>query len=141
MLSSHFLLLDPESTKKSADFVDLREGGRRVVVSPMSSMDGNEVLLRAAALAGTGIAALPETMVSDDIAKGQLVHVLPDCTTLESSVEICLFYSHRELLPARLRTFVDFCAEFFRIPSRPTVFDPVRIAPSVTLDDDCAMMS
>jgi len=53
-------------------------------------------------------------MVSEDLANGQLVRVLPECSTADSGVEICLFYSHRELLPARLRTFVNFCTEFFR---------------------------
>jgi DNA-binding transcriptional LysR family regulator len=81
-------------------------------------MDGNEVLLRAAALTGTGIATLPEAMVREDIAIGHLTHILPQCSTSGSGVEICLFYSHRELLPARLRNFVDFCTEFFRPVTR-----------------------
>jgi DNA-binding transcriptional LysR family regulator len=117
-LAHHFLLLDAESKKKGTGVIDLLECGRSVSVSPMSSMDGNEILLRAAALAGTGIAVLPETMVREDIDMGHLTHILPRCTTSDSSVEICLFYSHRELLPARLRTFVDFCIEFFRSPAR-----------------------
>jgi DNA-binding transcriptional LysR family regulator len=117
-LTNHFLLLDPESRQKDSDFVELLENGKRVSVFPMSSLDGNEVLLRAAALTGTGIATLPEAMVREDIAMGHLTHILPQCSTSDSSVEICLFYSHRELLPARLRTFVDFCAEFFRAPGR-----------------------
>lgn len=32
----------------------------------MSSIDGDEVLVRAAALAGTGIAALPEATIRED---------------------------------------------------------------------------
>jgi len=118
-LTSHFLLLDPESRQKDSDFIELLENGKRVSVFPMSSLDGNEVLLRAAALTGTGIATLPEAMVREDIAMGHLTHILPQCSTSDSNVEICLFYSHRELLPARLRTFVDFCAEFFRAPAQP----------------------
>jgi DNA-binding transcriptional LysR family regulator len=113
-LGEYFLLLDPESRQKDSNFIDLFEDGRRVSILPMSSMDGNEVSLRAAALAGTGIATLPEAMVREDIAMSNLIHILPNCSTSESSDEICLFYSHRELMPARFRTFVDFCAEFFR---------------------------
>jgi hypothetical protein len=26
---------------------------------------------------------------------------------------LCLFHAHRDLLPARLRTFVNFCIQFF----------------------------
>jgi DNA-binding transcriptional LysR family regulator len=107
----------------------------------MSSMDGNEVLLRAAALTGTGIATLPETMVREDIDMGHLVHILPACTTADGNVEICLFYSHRELLPARLRTFVDFCAEFFRAPGRPVAHAAIRISQPVNRDEDLETMS
>jgi DNA-binding transcriptional LysR family regulator len=113
-LSEHFLLLDPNVRQNGTNFVELIERGRRVSVLPMSSMDGDQALLRAAALAGTGIAALPQTMVREDIRTGRLVSILPGCTTSDIDDEICLFYSHRELLPARFRTFVDFCTEFFR---------------------------
>jgi len=113
-LSRHLLLLDPKSRQRGTNFIELLENGRRVSVLPMSSMDGNEVLLRAAALTGTGVAALPEAMVREDIAMGHLIPILPDCSTSDSGVEICLFYSHRELLPVRFRTFVDFCMEFYR---------------------------
>jgi DNA-binding transcriptional LysR family regulator len=128
-LAHHFLLLDTDSRKKGVDVIDLLERGTRVSVSPMSSMEGNEILLRAAALTGTGIAALPETMVREDIDAGHLTHILPQCTTSDSKAEICLFYSHRELLPARLRTFVDFCIEFFRSPGRYGARDTQTVLP------------
>jgi DNA-binding transcriptional LysR family regulator len=113
-LSGHFLLLEPTARQNGTNFIDLIERGQRVSVLPMSSMDGDQALLRAAALTGTGIAALPQTMVREDILLGRLVPVLQGCTTSEAEDEVCLFYSHRELLPARFRTFVDFCTEFFR---------------------------
>jgi DNA-binding transcriptional LysR family regulator len=113
-LSRHFLLIDPQLRQPDSNFIELLEDGRLVRVFPMASTDGSEALLRAAALAGTGIAALPEAMIHRDVAHGHLVQVLPGCSTSDSDVEICLFYSHRELLPARFRTFVDFCTAFFR---------------------------
>ena len=128
-LNHHFVLLDTDSRKKGVDVVDLLEGETRVSVSPMSSMDGNEILLRAAAVMGTGIAALPETMVREDIEAGRLTPILPLCTTFDSKVEICLFYSHRELLPARLRTFVDYCIQFFRSSARYDVKDAATVLP------------
>lgn len=103
-------------------------------VLPMSSMDGNEVLLRAAALTGTGIATISEAMVREDIAAGHLTHILPQCSTSESGAEVCLFYSHRELLPVRLRTFVDFCIDFFR--SLPGPIPNAMVAISQRLDRD-----
>jgi DNA-binding transcriptional LysR family regulator len=113
-LSHHFLLLDTELGRQESGFVDLTEAGKGVSVLPRSSMEGNEGMLRAAALTGAGIAILPEAVVREDLAAGDLEQVLPRCSTAGGGAEFCLFYSHRELLPARLRTFVDFCTEFFQ---------------------------
>jgi DNA-binding transcriptional LysR family regulator len=140
-LAGHFLLVDRESRKTSVNSIDLLEGDRRVSVSPMSSMNGNEVLLRAAALTGIGIATLPETMVREDIGMGHLVHILPECTASDGNIELCLFYSHRELLPARLRTFVDFCADFFRAPAPPTVRDAKTVSQATNRREDYAVTS
>jgi DNA-binding transcriptional LysR family regulator len=113
-LAGHFLLLPSHSRQRNSNYVQVIENGEPVQVIPLSSMDGNDVLLHAAALAGAGIAELPEAMTREDIALGKLVPVLPGCSVSGSDVELCLFYSHRELLPARFRTFIDFCTEFFR---------------------------
>jgi DNA-binding transcriptional LysR family regulator len=113
-LTAHFLLLPSQSRQQNSNYVQMIEEGEPVQLIPASSMDGNDVLLRAAALAGAGIAELPEAMAREDLAKGKLIPVLPGCSLSASEVEICLFYSHRELLPVRFRTFVDYCTEFFR---------------------------
>jgi hypothetical protein len=51
------------------------------------------------------------------------------------------------LLPARLRTFVDFCADFFRgparpinVPARPASQDAIRVVQRKNLDEDLATM-
>jgi hypothetical protein len=106
-------------------------------VCPKSSMDGNEILLRAAALMGTGIAALPETMVRGDIEARRLTHILPLCTTSDSKAEICLFYSHRELLPVRLRTFIDYCTQFFRSSARCDAMDAETVTPAKDYREEC----
>ncbi|WP_321937542.1 LysR family transcriptional regulator [Paraburkholderia sp. J8-2] len=140
-LAKHFLLIDPETRRKHADFIDLHESGRKVSVSRLSSMEGTEVVLREAALNGTGIATLPETMVREDIDMGQLVHILPEFTASDSGVEICLFYSHRELIPARLRMFIDFCIDFFRAPTNPTADDVIRVPQPMKRNEGLGMMS
>lgn len=71
------------------------------------------VILRAAALAGLGIALLPETVVSGDLAAGRLERVLPSWTLPQGIVHI-VFPSRRGLLPA-VRAFIDFLAE--RLPA------------------------
>lgn len=71
------------------------------------------VVLRAAVLAGLGIAQLPESVVREDLKSGALTRVLPDWNSPEGVVHV-VFPSRRGLLPA-VRAFIDFLAE--RLPA------------------------
>ena len=71
------------------------------------------IVLRAAALAGLGIAQLPESVVREDLQSGALARVLPDWNTPEGIVHV-VFPSRRGLLPA-VRAFIDFLRE--RLPA------------------------
>ena len=71
------------------------------------------IVLRAAALAGLGIAQLPESVVREDLQSGALSRVLPEWKTPEGIVH-AVFPSRRGLLPA-VRVFIDFLAE--RLPA------------------------
>src|SRR5215469_12303852 len=71
------------------------------------------VVLRAAALAGLGIAQLPESVVREDLRSSTLRRVLPAWNTPEGIVHV-VFPSRRGLLPA-VRVFIDFLAE--RLPA------------------------
>src|SRR5262249_57543475 len=73
----------------------------------------NFVVLRAAVLAGLGIAQLPESVVCEDLKSGALTRVLPDWNSPEGIVHV-VFPSRRGLLPA-VRVFIDFLAE--RLPA------------------------
>jgi DNA-binding transcriptional LysR family regulator len=66
------------------------------------------VVLRAAALAGLGIARLPETVVREDLRIGALRRVLPGWNTPQGVLHV-VFPSRRGLLPA-VRAFIDFLA-------------------------------
>lgn len=65
--------------------------------------------LRDAALAGLGIALLPDVLVADDVAAGRLRRVLPDLETDE--VRIVAIYPSKRLLEPRVRRFIDFAVE------------------------------
>lgn len=67
------------------------------------------VVLRAAALAGLGIARLPETVVREDLRSGTLRRVLPQWNSPQGILHV-VFPSRRGLLPA-VRAFIDFLAE------------------------------
>jgi len=70
------------------------------------------VLLRDAALAGLGIARLPENVVSEDLKNGALERVLPLWNTPQGTVHL-VFPTRRGLLPA-VRALIDFLAERFQ---------------------------
>lgn len=58
---------------------DFRKGGRELKVRVRGQVAFNSVaLMRQAALAGLGLAHLPEDLVDVDIQRGRLVRVLPD---------------------------------------------------------------
>jgi DNA-binding transcriptional LysR family regulator len=66
-------------------------------------------VLRSAALAGLGVARLPEMFVREDLRSGALRRVLPEWNTPQGIVHL-VFPSRRGLLPA-VRAFIDFLAE------------------------------
>jgi DNA-binding transcriptional LysR family regulator len=70
------------------------------------------VVLRAGALAGLGIARLPEMVVREDLRSGALRRVLPGWNSPQGILHV-VFPSRRGLLPA-VRAFIDFLAE--RVP-------------------------
>jgi DNA-binding transcriptional LysR family regulator len=72
------------------------------------------VVLRAAALAGLGIARLPETVVRADLAGGALERVLPEWNAPQGLLHM-VFPSRRGLLPA-VRALIDFLAQ--RMPAQ-----------------------
>jgi DNA-binding transcriptional LysR family regulator len=67
------------------------------------------IVLRRAALAGLGIARLPETFVREDLESGALTRVLPQWRTAQAILHL-VFPSRRGLLPA-VRAFIDFLVE------------------------------
>jgi DNA-binding transcriptional LysR family regulator len=71
------------------------------------------IVLRAAVLAGLGIAKLPESVVREDVRSGALTRVLTDWNSPQGVVH-AVFPSRRGLLPA-VRAFIDFLAE--RMPA------------------------
>ncbi len=65
-------------------------------------------MLREAAIAGTGIALLPDAACSEALSDGRLVQILPDWSSRRGIVHL-VFTSRRGLLPS-VRTMLDFLA-------------------------------
>lgn len=64
-------------------------------------------LQRQIALAGAGIALLPEFTIANDVKMGTLVRVLDDYRIENNDVTIKVAYQGREFLPGKVRAFVD----------------------------------
>lgn len=71
-------------------------------------LDSGEAL-RNAAVAGLGIAYLPDFLVAEDLTTGRLRHVLPDLASGE--VNIMALYPGKRLLEPRVRRFIDLLVE------------------------------
>lgn len=69
------------------------------------------IALRAAAMAGVGVVQLPKMMMREQIARGELVQVLPGWAPRPDVIH-AVFASRRGLLPA-VRALIDFLARRF----------------------------
>ncbi|AJC79991.1 LysR family transcriptional regulator protein [Rhizobium etli bv. phaseoli str. IE4803] len=82
------------------------EGGAWVKAQGRSRLrlDSDEAI-RDAAVAGLGIALLPDFLVAGDLAAGRLRHVLPKLET--DDAKIVTLYPDKRLLEPRVRRFID----------------------------------
>ncbi|MGL5322151.1 MAG: LysR substrate-binding domain-containing protein, partial [Aeromonas veronii] len=59
--------------------------------------------------AGLGLASLPAMLCQDELASGELVILLPEWQ--QPRVPIYLLFPERQLMPRKLRAFIDFMIE------------------------------
>jgi DNA-binding transcriptional LysR family regulator len=97
-----------ETERQTWDLLDSNGVAARIEHSPRLVCH-DFPLLRAGALAGLGIALLPESVVRADIGSGHLEQVLP-AWTLPLGIFHAVFPTRRGLLPS-VRAFIDFLAE------------------------------
>ena len=67
--------------------------------------------LRLAAMRGMGIARLPNYLVHEDFENKRLVEILTDYRSPPRAVHV--MYPQRRLMPAKVRSFIDFLADRF----------------------------
>ncbi|HEY4133738.1 MAG TPA: LysR family transcriptional regulator [Alphaproteobacteria bacterium] len=80
------------------------------------SVSANSVIvLRQMTLDGQGVALLPTYCIGPDLAAGRLRRLLPSYSGPDESIYV--MFPHRELLPVKIRLFIDFVAE--RIGAAP----------------------
>jgi DNA-binding transcriptional LysR family regulator len=94
------------------------EGGSWVKAQGRSRLrlDSGEAI-RDAAIAGLGIALLPDFLVVEELAAGRLQQVLPGLET--DDVKIVTIYPDKRLLEPRVRRFIDLMVEELAPASKP----------------------
>lgn len=96
-----------------ANWPFMRENGEMFSVPVTGPLEANSPLTaRAAAIADLGFAPLPDFIAEPALASGQLVPVLQQWVPRGGG--IFAVYPHRRYLPAKIRVFVDFLAQWFR---------------------------
>lgn len=92
-------------------FVD--EKGEPLTVTVPARLEVNSpITTRAAAVAGLGLAMLPDFVAQPELESGRLVRVLENWTLRGGG--IYAVYPHRRYLPAKIRVFVDFLVGWFK---------------------------
>jgi DNA-binding transcriptional LysR family regulator len=90
-----------------------RDNGEMMSVSVSGPIEVNSPLATsAAAVAGLGFAPLPDFIAAPALASGELVSVLDESVPRDGG--IYAVYPHRRYLPAKIRVFVDFLAQWFK---------------------------
>jgi len=81
-----------------------KKGIEKIAVSG-SFTTNNPDAIRAALLAGIGIAAAPDWLVEEDIKQGRLIEIMKNYKP--TSLEINAIYPDRRFLPAKVRLFIQ----------------------------------
>jgi DNA-binding transcriptional LysR family regulator len=96
----------------------LQRNGQTLRIPVRGQLQSNETAVtRRAALAGTGIAMLPTYFVSEDLASGELIRLLPDCEP--EPLGIHAVYLSRQHQPQLLRMMVEFLADRIKGEAAP----------------------
>ena len=85
------------------------QGQQTEVLGRAAHQSNSSSAIRALALAGLGVAVLPDWLVQDDVRSGRLQRVLPGYAL--PSQPIHLVFPNSRHLPRKTRVFIDFLAE------------------------------
>lgn len=111
-LALHSCIATPSEQRGPAvwHFIDSDGDPQPITLDPSYTVN-SPLLVRLAAIAGMGIAVLPESLVADDFATGTLKRIMQGYTVDESQARVSLVYPRRRHLPAKTRAFVDYTIE------------------------------
>ena len=93
-------------------FVNSNKEKYAVTVKAVIEANSPEVMRRAV-VSGAGFGMVPDIIAASDLAAGRLVRLF--CKDLQNNRGIYVVYPHRRYLTARVRTFVDFLANWIKL--------------------------
>ena len=111
-LAGHlFVPMSPSLRRPALTF---RVDGETLTVPYKFDMSSNSpVFNREMVLRDFGIGVVPKALVETELASGALVQLLDDADLVDAFVEIKLAYANRALLPATVKAFTAYAADFF----------------------------
>lgn len=109
-LALHHCLLYSNEDKPDTWSLHGPQGIENIRVSGPLTADNGDIL-RSAAIADLGIVFIPTFIVADDIRAGRLQQVLADYCPPELAINAV--FPSRRYLSAKVRTFIDFAAQYF----------------------------
>jgi DNA-binding transcriptional LysR family regulator len=111
-LERHDILLASQTAARFWEFRDRNEV-RRMPVKPFIS--GLTVAAtKAAVSAGLGIARLPLSLIQEELDSGEMRPVLENFALNDDNRTVWMIYSSQRLMPAAVRSFIDFVASRYR---------------------------
>jgi DNA-binding transcriptional LysR family regulator len=98
-------------TRNGWQFFDGKKEKYTVMVKAVIEANSPEVMRRAV-VSGAGFGIVPDIIAAADLQAGRLIRLF--CQDLPNNRGIYAVYPHRRYLPARVRTFVDFLANWIK---------------------------
>ncbi|MDJ0841026.1 MAG: LysR family transcriptional regulator [Acidobacteriota bacterium] len=118
-LSAHRCILFPRWSAKTQWTLQGEDGPVQVAVSGSISAN-NLAAVKELALAGLGVASLPEEFLLSELAAGRLVELMPGSTILSGT--LWLVYPERRYITPKVRAWIEFLVNKFSDPD----FIPIR---------------
>lgn len=98
---------------RRANWCFLDDQGQETSVAVRGNIEVNSPeVARRAALAGLGVALLPEFSIEKELSNGSLISLLEE--RIPSAGGIYAVYPHRRHVPGKVRVFVDFLTDWFK---------------------------
>jgi len=109
-LQKHNCLLFPLEGFRSKWIFRDRNGTESEILVQGRTTISNAIALQQCALAGMGLALLPNWLIDEELQVGSLINVFPDydVTATDFSTAAWLVYPSRAYVPLKVRVFVDF---------------------------------